>query len=223
MLLLIANSKGGVGKTSLATSLLAEVAKTKSAIGIDLDSANKSASKLWSANRTEEQGKFYHLAGDIYDKLTELKANYDEVIIDAGGYDTQELRHAMLAADTVLIPLRVGANLNIEGFRNVAELADEVIRIKKEKGEVPPSVVGVVTCAPHLGSSPELDRAIQEIVNDPTVSPLGATIGDRVWYGRAVDAGLGLTEYQSPKPRDKAYVDAAVTEFLKVFKEIYNV
>ncbi|MCU4631149.1 hypothetical protein KTJ53_16060, partial [Acinetobacter variabilis] len=85
MILLIANTKGGVGKTSLATSFLAALAKDKGVVGVDLDSVNKAASDEWSKNRTELDGRFYFLSGSVGDKIKELADDYDEVVIDAGG------------------------------------------------------------------------------------------------------------------------------------------
>ncbi|WP_151825578.1 nucleotide-binding protein [Acinetobacter ursingii] len=219
MILLIANSKGGVGKTSLATSILAELAKTKAVIGIDLDSANKAASSLWSSQRTEQDGKFYYLSGDILNEISSAANEYDEVVIDAGGYDNTELRTAMLLADVILVPLRIGANSNIEGFRNTSDLIAEISKTRESK----PKVYGVVTAAPHIGSTPELNRAIQEIIDDPIIEPVAVTLGDRTWYSRAFDAYKGLTEYESPVSRDKRYVETAQAEFMKLFEEIYNV
>lgn len=219
MILLIANSKGGVGKTSLATSFLAEAAKTKAVIGIDLDSANKSASNVWSSQRTEEQGKFYFLSGDIKWEIVNASKEYDEVIIDAGGYDNAELRTAMLVADVILVPLRVGANSNIDAFRNTVDLIAEINRVREH---YPARVLGVVTAAPHIGSTAELNRAIQEIVDDHLAESVNTKIGDRSWYGRAFDAYQGLTEYVSPNPRDKKYVEIAQNEFMGLFKEVYG-
>ncbi|HAV5548424.1 TPA: hypothetical protein JI101_16580 [Acinetobacter baumannii] len=218
MILLIANSKGGVGKSSLATSILAELAKTRSVIGVDLDSSTKTASEIWSKDRTEEQGKFYYLSGDIKPELELAREDYDDTVVDGGGLDNKEVRTAMLLADVVLIPLRVGANSNIEGFRNTVDLQVE-INATREK---PAKIYGVVTCAPHIGMTPELNRAIQEIVDEPAAETLPVTIGDRTWYGRALDANLGITEYESPNPRDRKYVEIAQKEFMKLFEAIYN-
>ncbi|WP_151765733.1 nucleotide-binding protein [Acinetobacter colistiniresistens] len=218
MILVIANSKGGVGKTSLATSILAEIAKTKSVIGIDLDSANYTASSVWSSERTEEQGIFHPLNGEIMDDLLGAKEGYEEVVVDVGGMDTKEGRQAMLVADTILVPLRIGANSNIDSFRKTVDLIAEINQTR----ETPARVMGVITAAPHIGSNAELDRAIMEIVNEPTVEPAATKIGDRNWYGRAFDAFQGITEYTSPSARDRGYVDKAKAEFKGLFKEIYG-
>lgn len=216
MILLIANTKGGVGKTSLATSFLAALAKDKGVVGVDLDSVNKAASDEWSKNRTELDGRFYFLSGSVGDKIKELADDYDEVVIDAGGYDNTEYRQAIEVADVILIPLLVGSNSNIEGLRKVAET------IEKIRPNNLPKVYGVVTKAPHHTASPELDRAINEIINDPLVEPCPTVIGDRVWYTRSFDEGIGLLDLKPIKRNETKYIEIAQNEFLSLFNFIYG-
>lgn len=216
MIILIANAKGGVGKTSLATSFLAELAKEYAVIGVDLDSANKSASDVWSENRTEVQGKFYYISGDIQAELEKSGKEYDHMIIDAGGYDNSELRAAMAVADVILIPLRVGANSNVSGFWKTVDLVSLINETRTTKAKV----LGVITCTPHVGSKPEIERAIQSIIDEPNIEPVSVTIGDRAWYGRAFDAGLGLTEFEPENHREKKYIDIAKNEFMQLFNEV---
>lgn len=215
MLILIANSKGGSHKTSLATSILAELAKNNAVVGVDLDGVNKSASN-WSEPRDETQGKFYYLSGDIKEELERIRGEYDHVIVDAGGFDNIEIRTAMALADIVLIPLKVGSADNIEGFRNIVDLAYEFQPIKAE----PAKIYGVVVGAKSVGGGAEIKRAFTEIANYDIVKPLKTSISERIWYGRAVDAKVGLTEYESPEPKDRRLVENAQEEFLNMLKEI---
>lgn len=216
MMLLVANSKGGVGKTSLATSIIAELAKNQAVIGVDLDSANKTASETWSEYRTEEQGKFYYLSGDITQDLKGAAADYDHVVVDCGGFDNEEFRQAIAVADIILIPLLVGSTANILGMRKVATIVEE---IRKDQ---PPKVLGVAVRAPNLGKSVELNRVIDEILDDPLVQPCSTTIGDRVWYGRAQDEYKGLTELKGLNHREQRLIDVAINEFLILFNDIYG-
>lgn len=215
MLILIANSKGGSHKTSLATSILAELSKNHAVVGIDLDGVNKAASK-WSEPREENDGKFYYLSGDIKDELARVRDDYDHVVVDAGGFDNIEIRTAMALADVVLIPLKVGSLDNIEGFRNIVDLVYEFQPVK----EKPAKVFGVVVGVKGIGGGAEIRRALTEIADYDIVKPLKTSIADRIWYGRAVDAKVGLTEYESPDPKDRRYVELAQKEFLSMLGEI---
>jgi len=216
MILLIANSKGGVGKTALATSIIAELAKTKAVIGVDLDSVNKSASKEWSANRTDEEGKFYYLSGDITDELIRANNEYDEVVIDAGGFDNEEFRRSIAIADAILIPVLVGSNSNIIGLQTVAEI------IEKIRPDNVPTVYGVATRSPNMGTSPEYEATINELVNDPLITPCSNSIGDRKWYATAFNECKGITEIEPRKRSEKVWIDKAKNEFLAVFNDIYG-
>lgn len=215
MLILIANSKGGSHKTSLATSILAELAKNHAVVGVDLDGVNKAASK-WSEGRDETQGKFYYMSGQIKEELSAVRENYDHVVVDAGGFDNIEIRTAMALADIVLIPLKVGSLDNIEGFRNIVDLAYEFRPTK----DIPAKVYGVVVGAKAIGGGAEVKRAFDEIKAYDIVTPAETYISDRIWYGRAVDAKQGLTEYESPEPKDIRLVNMAKTEFMNLLKEI---
>ena len=217
MILLIANTKGGVGKTSLATSIVAALSKRdKAVVGIDLDSVNMAASRSWSKNRSEVDGKFYFLAGEVSEQIKKIGADYDEVVIDAGGFDNTEYRQAISVADVILIPLLVGSSANIEGLQKVAET------IEKIRPDNLPKVYGVVTKAPHFGTSPELERAINEILSDPLTEPCPTTIGDRVWYTRAFDEGVGILDLQPLKRSEAKYIKSAQDEFLTLFNFIYG-
>lgn len=216
MLILIANSKGGSHKTSLATSILAELAKDFTVCGIDLDPANKAAQR-WSEGRDETQGKFYFLSGDIKDELKRVRDDYDHVVVDAGGFDNVEIRTAMELADMVIIPVKVGSLDNIEGYRNISDLVAEFQPLKNNAAKA----YGVVVGARPVGGQAERARVQAEIGDDPYVTLTEAVIADRIWYGRAVDTKQGLTEYVSPDIKDARAVSNAQAEFMELFKELF--
>ena len=215
MLILIANSKGGSHKTSLATSILAELAKDNAVVGVDLDGVNKAASK-WSESRDETQGKFYYLEGKIEGELARVREQFDHVVVDAGGFDNIEIRTAVLLADIILIPLKIGSLDNIEGFRNIVDLIYEFQPVKT----IPSKAYGVVVGAKAVGGGAEAKRAFDEIKSYDVITPAKSYISDRIWYGRAIDARLGLTEYESPEHKDKRLVDMAKNESKQLIEEI---
>jgi chromosome partitioning protein len=47
--------------------------------------------------------------GKVHIELKELARHYEDVVIDTGGADSQEFRSALLAVDTLLMPLRPGS------------------------------------------------------------------------------------------------------------------
>jgi chromosome partitioning protein len=113
LILMVGGEKGGVGKTTLATHLaVARKAAGRSVVLVDADS--QGTSSTWSDARKEhpEMPQLPCLTlrgGKVHVELKELARHYDDIVVDTGGADSQEFRSAMLAADTLLMPLRPGS------------------------------------------------------------------------------------------------------------------
>jgi chromosome partitioning protein len=110
MIIVVGGTKGGTGKSTLVTNLIAvDVAQGFDSILVDCD--RQASASNWAASREDKEvvrvptvQKFGGLA--LTNELKALAKKYDHVFVDAGGYDSEELRAAILAADTLLIPLR---------------------------------------------------------------------------------------------------------------------
>ena len=111
MIVLIGGEKGGPGKTTLATNLAAmRNTITKDVLLIDTD--KQQTASFWCATR-EENDKLRRVSSiQKYSKslryeIVSLAAKYQDVIIDAGGRDSIEVRCSLLVADKVIFPLRI--------------------------------------------------------------------------------------------------------------------
>ena len=108
MIVALANPKGGVGKSTLATNLATMfAAKDRSVLLFDTD-LQRSVDK-WGVMR-ESLGirpKVGHAAktGDMYDTLAELSLATDVVIVDTAGKRGPELSLAISQADIVIVPV----------------------------------------------------------------------------------------------------------------------
>lgn len=109
MIYLTGSSKGGAGKSTLAANLTAVLASLlgRDVLLVDTDKKQPSAS-LWARLR-EKSGMAPVTcvtieAPDIVREVRRQVRKYDDIVIDAGGHDSAELRAAMLAADVVLMP-----------------------------------------------------------------------------------------------------------------------
>ena len=110
MIILIGGEKGGTGKTTVATNLAAIRAnKDHDILLVDTDKQGSASS--WSDIRDLNKNdvrvpniqKFgVNLTQDIQD----LRSRYEDIIIDAGGRDSVELRAAMTIADKMFIPVQ---------------------------------------------------------------------------------------------------------------------
>lgn len=111
MIVVIGGTKGGTGKSTLVTNLVAiDIGNGHDSILVDAD--RQSSASAWASVRDENQAlprvpcvqKFGGLS--LTNELKALAKKYKNVFVDAGGYDSEELRASILAADRLYVPIR---------------------------------------------------------------------------------------------------------------------
>src|SRR5690606_23974836 len=97
-------------KTTLATNLAAiDTLQGVDAVLIDCD--KQGSSSAWSAEREATDSPrvpvFQKFGGlPLTNSLKDLEKRFGRVYVDAGGYDSEELRAALLAAQRTYVPIR---------------------------------------------------------------------------------------------------------------------
>src|SRR5690348_11970949 len=110
MILTVGNTKGGVGKTTLAVN----VAIARAIAGLDVllvDGDEQRTAMTFTELRAEHGGSPGYatvaLEGSaIRTQVRQLAPKYDDVVIDVGGRNTGSLRAALVVSDIVLIPMQ---------------------------------------------------------------------------------------------------------------------
>ena len=110
MIILIGGEKGGTGKTTIATNLAAIRAKNGHDVLL-VDTDKQGSASSWSdirdikniETRVPNIQKFgSNLTADVLD----LQKRYEDIVIDAGGRDSVELRATMTIADKMFVPVQ---------------------------------------------------------------------------------------------------------------------
>jgi chromosome partitioning protein len=208
---LVGSEKGGVGKTSLSFNLA--VLRAKAGHPVLLVDADKQASSaMWASLRTEVGHQpplvCVQKLGKIGHDLLQLKENYD-VIVDAGGTDSQELRQGIAVADMWVIPVRPG-QLDLFSMAKMSQLMTEV---EERVGRLPQTFVVLNA----INSSTNEAAEARELLSENEKMPVMETqLVDRVAMRRAVMAGCGVAELTGSAKAD------AVAEVLALYEEVFG-
>lgn len=209
MIILVGGTKGGVGKSTVATNLAIMCSNTgRDIILVDADSQET------SADFTSVRNKNLGDAGYTCTRLNgssvrtdgkRLSAKYDDVIIDAGGRDTTSQRAALSIADIMLLPF-VPRSFDVWTLEPVAEMIEEARTFN-------PNLVAYafINRADSIGS--ENQEAAQYIQETKGLEYIDTPLGYRKVFGKASAQGLAVAEY---KPKDVQ----AIAEIEKLFKFI---
>lgn len=206
MVVLIGGEKGGTGKTTVATNLAA----LRSRDGRDVllvDTDKQGSASDWAAVREETDGVSRISCVQVFGKqvtsqVQDLDERYDDLIVDAGGRDSVELRSAMVVTDRFYVPLQA-SQFDIWTIERMEELVEKAQAIN-------PSLqarVFINRASPH----PQVQEAeeAQEILDDfDHLVFSGVVIHDRIAFRRAASGGIAVAEADSPDPKACNEVEA---------------
>ncbi len=203
---LVASSKGGAGKTTLATNLAAHYAvEGKNTVLVDAD--RQGSSQRWAEKRAEMPNAVLGLSGLRRDWARHLPEDAQRVVIDsAAGIRAGEVGEFLDNVDAVIVPILPSA-IDLEAaVPFLAELAD-LPRIKR--GKVPVALVAN-RLKPWTNAS---QQAIDSIKSFPF--PIVAELRDTQGYVLASELGKSIFDYNSEVVRSHQDDWAKLLRWLK--------
>jgi chromosome partitioning protein len=190
---LVASSKGGVGKTTLSTNLAAYFAiDGKRTVLVDAD--RQGSSKHWAEKRAAHEHAVLPLEGTRRDWDRKLPGDTERVVIDAAaGAHGAELAHFLDVADAVVVPV-LPSTIDIEATVPFLNTLAQHPRIRK--GQLPVGLVGN-RLRPWTNAS---QQAMELLEQWPY--PLVAQLRDTQAYVLMAGLGRSLFDYHSQQVRE---------------------
>lgn len=212
MILTVGNTKGGVGKTTLAVQLaLARAIGGRDVLLIDADrqgSAQTAVAIRAEAGRSPGLACAQYADGKVLRAQVERQAaKYDDVVIDAGGRDSAAPRAALFVADTVLIPF-APRSIDVWALADIASLIEEARSVRDGL-----TALAALNLA-DPGSTPDNADAAAALADHPQLTLLDAPIRRRKAFANATGMGLAVQELQ---PRDPKACGEVITLVRNVF------
>lgn len=200
MILVIGGIKGGPGKTTLATNLA--VMRSNAGYKVLLVDADEQRSTTTFARQRDTFGietnwaTIQLIGRGVHSQLKKLKSDYDDIIVDAGGRETEAQQSALLVADVFLMPFNPAA-FDVWTVPDVRDLIRNS-RIPNEKLKS----YAIINRADPKGS--DNDDAISMLSEYDEFETLPFTIGNRKIFRSAVSEGLAVVEMKVPDKKANA-------------------
>ena len=212
MVLLIGGEKGGTGKTTIATNLAA----LRALAGHDVllvDADSQGSASDWARSRNEDGIKprvacIQKFGKGLQEEVQDLDGRYQDVIIDAGGRDSVELRAAMVVAHKACVPIQA-SQFDVWTLGRMNDLVvtgqgfNPSMRawVLINRGSTNPSVTEIAQAGEALGDFEYLALAT-------------SVIRDRIAYRKATRDGISVAEMKSdPK---------AINEMNALYTEVFT-
>jgi chromosome partitioning protein len=187
MIISVVNQKGGVGKSTISTSIAVSFAQLGNRV-LFIDSDDQKSALDWINNRPEKSWKIVgtHLGTQHLKKqVKELSKNYDVTIIDGKGIISEASKAALVISDFFIIPVEPGTfDLNsTEDF--IEQVVKEVASFKDTKGALLLNKMDTTSLAKQIS---KYIRTIDFPVFEASIPRLTA-------FREASSKGLSITEY----------------------------
>lgn len=214
MILVCGGIKGGVGKSTVATTLtIMRASHSYDVLLVDADEQRSATdfTLIRNENRAESGGAGYtsvQLHGTaVRSDTLRLAAKYDDVIVDVGGRDTAGQRAALSIANIYLVPF-LPASFDVWSLEKVALLVEEAKAFNPEL---------IAYCflnrADPKGRDNEQAAAIAKEI--PQLTYIDVSWGNRKAFRNASAQGLAVTEL---KPKDSK----ANAEAMKLYQYLFD-
>lgn len=190
----IANRKGGVGKTTLATNLAVALSNKGKMLLVDAD--EQRSAHQWNEHRQNKLDAIT-VHEKLLDTLEPLNDKYDFILIDVAGRDSEIFREALLVSDKIIVPTQASL-LDLEV---IPYIADKIKEAQEKNPSLKASVV--INKASANPKNNEVAQAREYLADYPIFKLVKTVIHDRKQFRDAIIESRSVSEMGSSKAKDE--------------------
>lgn len=203
MILTVGNTKGGVGKTTMAVNIA--IARALAGRDVWLIDGDRQGTAQTAISIRAEAGHLPGISCATYpdgpvlrSQLQQQAGKFDDIIIDAGGRDSTALRAALILSDVLLVPFQP-RSYDVWALDDIAGLIDEARSVRDGL-----RAFAVLNCADTGEASADNADAAAAVADIPQFEYLATPIRRRKSFANGAGQGLSVLEM---KPVDRKACD----------------
>jgi len=194
MILTVGNTKGGVGKTTLAVQIAVSLAIGGRDVWlIDGDRQGTATASIAARAESGQSPSIacaqYHDGPVLRAQVMQQRAKWDDIVIDVGGRDSSALRAAMVLSDVLLVPF-APRSYDVWALDEMAVLIEDA-RSARDGLQVF-AILNQADPGQHGSDNADAAAAVLEV---PGFEYLPTPIRRRKAFANAGGCGLSVTEY----------------------------
>ena len=207
MIVTVGNTKGGVGKTTLALNLaIARALAGRDVWSIDGDRQGTAQTAVTIRAESGRQPAVacsqYPDGATLRSQVQAQRTKFQDIVIDAGGRDSTALRAALVLSDILLVPF-APRSLDVWALADISALVEDARSVRDGL-----RAFAVLNCADPAGADNR--EALEALADFPQFEFLGVQIGRRKGLATAAGAGLAAMEFSPRDPKSVAEITALV-------------
>ena len=209
MIVTVGNTKGGVGKTTIAVNLA--IARALAGRDVWLIDGDRQGSAQTTIRIRAEAGHAPGIACASYPDGAILRAQvqqqvtkFEDIIIDAGGRDSPALRAALMLSDVLLVPFQP-RSYDVWALDDIAALIEDARAVRDGL-----RCFAVLNCADPGTRSTDNTEAAAAVADMPQLAYLPAPLRRRKAFANAAGAGLSVLELTPQDAKASAELNTLV-------------
>ena len=212
-IILIGGEKGGTGKTTLAVNMAASRARAGHDVLV-VDTDPQGSASYWAAAREEKKiepriASVQKFGKTLASELRDLSNRYEDIIVDAGGRDSIELRSGLVVADRAYVPIQA-SQFDVWTLDQMDSLVSQAQGLNPDLRVY--VVINRASTNPAVEEAKDAKELLEEFEN---LELMRTIVRDRIAFRKAARYGMAISELPKRDPKACAEIDL-------LYQEIYG-